>query len=511
MEQKNVLIAKNTIFLYIRLAFILFVSLYTTRTVLNVLGIEDYGVYNVVAGFVSLFSFLNASMSSCAQRFYNYNKGTDGEKGMMVVFNTSVIIQCIIMIISFVILETFGVWYINNKMVIPIERLIAANWLFQFSVINLILVIFQIPFVSAIIACEKMNYYSLVSIIDILLKLVLVLILPYVSYDKLIFYGSLTLIIGIFNFIMYTVYAKKKFDFIKIFHGFNKELFKQMLSFTSWTILDTLAYILKGQGLNVLLNAFCGTIVNAARGIAYQISNALSGFQSNIIVAFKPQLIQSYAENKTNRTKELMYSSSKISFIFLATLIVPIIIDLDYILNLWLKGVVPEYTVTFTILVLIDMLLSSLNTPISVTVQATGKIRSYQIIRSLITLSILPISWFCIRLTAEPSIVFIISLVITVIVQPVSMVLLRKVFSYSYKEYSLKVLFPCLLYSVLVPIIPYYIKLFLPEGIVRLVIIIFVSIFVSISLSIILVLDKKEKSMIKTIIRNILHMLFNRN
>lgn len=497
---KNSQIAKNTIFLYIRLVFILFVSLYTTQVVLNSLGIMDYGIYNVVAGFVSMFSFLNASMSSCTQRFYNFKKGKEDNMGMMDVFNTSLCIQAIIVIICFVLLESFGLWYINHKMVIPPERLTAANWLFQFSVFNLLIVIIQIPFVGAIIANEKMDYYALVGIIDVLAKLAIVLILPHVNADKLIFYGSLILITGIINLLMYGIYAKIKFDFIKLSYRFNKSLFKEMFRFTGWTIFDTIAYIFKGQGINVLLNAFCGPVINAARGIAYQITNALSSFQSNVIVAFKPQLIQSYAEKNYNRVNRLLYSSSKISYILLATFVIPIIIELEYILNLWLKGIVPEYTIPFTVIILIDMVVSSLNTPISVTIQATGRIRNYQVIRSLITLSVLPISWICMKYLSNPNIVFIVSFIITIIIQPISMMLLHKVFPYSYKEYTVKVIFPCLIFSLIVPIFPFILKQIMTEGLIRLSIITIISLIISLCISWLLVLDTNERIILRKFI-----------
>lgn len=502
ISQNNNRIAKNTLFLYIRLAFILIVSLYTTRVVLNALGVEDYGVYNVVAGFVSMFSFLNASMSTSTQRFYNYKKGAEGNAGMMEVFNTSITIQIVIMLGTLILLESFGLWYINYKMVIPADRLTAANWLFQFSVIHLLFVILQIPFAGAVIACEKMDYYALVGIVDVLLKLAIVLVLPYVEADKLIFYGSFMLLSGVVVFLMYAVFSRIKFEFIRLRFSYNKALFKEMLSFTGWTVLDSVAYILKGQGLNVLLNAFCGPVVNAARGVAYQISNALSGFQANVVTAFKPQLIQSYAEKNQQRVKALMYSSSKISYVLLGAFSIPIIVEINYILDLWLKGTVPEYTIPFTIIVLINMTVSSLNTPLSVTVQATGKIRNYQIIRNVITLCVVPIAWVAMRMGADPIAVFIISFIITLIVHPVSMILLHREFPYSYREYCMKVLWPCLIFTVLAPIIPLVLKYFMAEGAVRLIVVTLVSVVISTSISYFVVFDQSEKRIVNTWVSN---------
>lgn len=495
-RQGNQRIARNTLFLYIRLAFILLVSLYTTRVVLNELGVVDYGIYNVVAGFVSLFSFLNASMSSSVQRFYNYKKGAEGSVGMRQVFNTSLSIQALIAFVTLVLLESFGLWYINYQMVIPENRLLAANWLFQFSVLNLTLVIIQIPFAGAIIANERMDYYALVGVLDVLLKLGIVLALPYINSDKLIFYGSFLFLTGLLNFFMYAIYARVKFDFILFRRIFDKSLFKQMLSFTGWTVLDSVAYMLKGQGVNVLLNAFCGPVVNAARGVAFQLSSAVSGFQSNVIVAFKPQMIQSYAEDKTERVKALMYSSSKISFVLLATFSIPIILEIDFILNLWLKGVVPDYTIPFTIIVLVNMVVSSLNTPLSVTVMAVGKLKNYQLYRNLITLCVIPFSWIALKLGAGPIAVFVISFIITIIVHPVSMMLLYKIFPYSYKDYYIQVLWPCILFSITAPILPWALKSVMTAGFFRLILVTSLSIIVSVCAAVFLVLNKNERAII---------------
>ncbi len=495
-SKANNRIARNTAFLYIRLAFILLVSLYTTRVVLNVLGVVDYGIYNVVAGFVSLFSFLNASMSISVQRFYSFKKGSDGQQGMIEVFNTSIIIQFVIMMVTLALLESFGLWYINYKMVIPEARLVAANWLFQFSVFNLAIVIMQIPFAGAIIASEKMDYYAMVGVIDVLMKLGVVLALPYVSLDKLVFYGSLILVTGILNFLLYAFYAYRKLDYIKFHLVFKKPLFKQMLSFTGWNILDYVAYMVKGQGINVLLNAFCGPVVNAARGVAYQVSNAISGFQSNIVMAFRPQLIQSYAENQKERVLSLMYSASKLSFVLLGTFCIPIILEIDYILQLWLKGVVPDYTVPFTIIILINMLISSLNTPLSQVTQAVGKLRNYQIYRNVITLCVIPVSWFALNSGASPVAVFIISFIITIIVHPVSMALLHQIFPYSYKNYCLKVLLPCLAFLLFAPVVPYVVKCLLTESVGRFLAVSLISVITSAVTAMMIVFDKAERNMV---------------
>ena len=295
MEQHNSgnsRIAKNTMVLYIRMIFVLLVSLYSTRAILNALGVVDYGIYNVVAGFVSMFAFLNSSMTNTVQRFFNYEIGFSDKGNLNKVYITSIQIQVILGVLTFVLLEFIGMWYIKTKMVIPLERLTAAVYVFQFSVLSLFLLILQIPFAAAVIAHEKMEFYAVVSMTDAVLKLIIAIVLPFISYDRLIYYGALMLLISLIDISLYYFYAKKCFREIAYKHSYHKDLFKKMISFSGWNVLDSFAYTMQGQGLNMLMNAFYGPVVNAARGVAYQIQAALSGFTENIAVAFKPQLVE---------------------------------------------------------------------------------------------------------------------------------------------------------------------------------------------------------------------------
>ena len=278
ISASNKRIAHNTIFLYVRMVFVLIVSLYTSRVVLNVLGVSDYGVYNVVAGFVSLFSFLNATLSSSLQRFYNYEGGKKSELGLSNVFSVGVRVHTILAIIIFIVLETFGIWYINNVMVLPEGRVAAARFLYQFAVASMLLVVMQIPFTAAIIANEKMDFYAIVSIVDVLLRLIIVLILPHVSSDRLIVYGFLLFCITCIDFLLYVVYSKLKFNYLKFEKDIDLVLLKNLISFSGWNLLGTFVFMLKGQGANLLLNSFFGTTVNAARGVAFQVNGAITGF-----------------------------------------------------------------------------------------------------------------------------------------------------------------------------------------------------------------------------------------
>ena len=339
MNTGNKRILKNTFFLYFRMIFVLLVSLYATRVVLNVLGVVDYGIYNVVAGFVSVFSFLNTSMINSIQRFYNFENGRGNIEGLKKIYSASIIIQVLIAVFTFVLLESLGVWYINNIMVVPEERLEAANWIFQLSVFSLLLLILQIPYSSAVVSHEKMDYYAIIGILDAVFRLIIVVILPFVGGDYLVVYGVLLLGISIFDFLAYYVYSKKKFEVITFTKTVDRPTIKSMLSFSGWNIFDAVSLLVQGQGLNLLMNSFFGPIVNAARGVAFQIQGAIYNFTSNVSIAFKPQLTESYAKNDLDRTRDLMFSMSKICYLMQIVLVIPIIAELDNILGLWLKEI----------------------------------------------------------------------------------------------------------------------------------------------------------------------------
>lgn len=503
--ESNKRIAKNTAVLYVRMIFVLLVSLYSTRAILNALGVVDYGIYNVVAGFVSMFAFLNSSMTNTVQRFFNYEKGRSDNGNINRVYVTSIQIQVVLAVFTFLLLEIVGMWYIKTKMVIPLERLTAAIYVFQFSIISLIILILQIPFAAAVIAHERMGFYAVVSMTDAILKLIIAIFLPFVPYDKLIYYGAAMLIISIVDIVLYYLYSKKNFVEIVYHHCYNKALFKKMLSFSAWNLFDSFAYTMQGQGLNMLINAFYGPVVNASRGIAYQIQSALSGFTENIAVAFKPQLVESYAKEEFGRTKKLMYSMSKLGYLMVYVLALPISLEIGYILNIWLDGTVPEDTDIFTILVLFNMAIGSLNLPISQTVQATGNIKNYQIVRSVIVTSVLPLSWWALICGAPAYIIFIILIVINAVNQPVSMYLLRRVFDYSYGEYFHRVILPCLLFSIVAPVVPFIIHSVLCESLARLFAVGVSSVLVSVILIYFIVMTDDEKFLVKEMTKRIIN------
>ena len=493
-------IAKNTVFLYARMIIVLLVSIYTTRVVLSVLGVDDYGIYNVVCGFVSMFSFLNTSMSNGIQRFYNYEAGTNETTGVTNVFQTAVLIQALLAVVLLIVLESVGTWYVNNIMVLDTERLFAANCVFQFSVFSLILVILQVPYSAAILAYERMDYYAIVSILDVFLKLGIVLAIPYIPTDKLILYGILQLLVSIVNFLMYYLYAKNNFKALVFQKVIHKGLFKSIFTFSGWNITTMFAWMTQGQGVNMVMNLFFGTVVNAARGISSQIQSAIQGFCENLVIAFRPQLVQSYAKGEIDRTTKMMYSMSKILFIMFFMLSTPVIFEIDYILHLWLGKEVPAYTASFTILVLLSMYPRNFAMAFAQVVHATGKLGLYQVVNSIIILLALPLSYIALKRGADANSVYWVNLVICFVMFVVCMFLLKRQYPFDIISYLKKVIFPCIMMALLAIIAPYIVIHVMEPSFLRLIVSVLACIAISSMAAYFIVLNSDEKSLVKRLI-----------
>lgn len=500
----NKRIAKNTLFLYIRMAIVLVVSLYTTREVLHVLGAEDYGIYNVVAGFVALFASLNTSLSSAANRFYNHTIGGDEENGVSKVYSSTLLIQVVFALIIFVLVEAVGIWYVNTKMVIPSERLFVAQILFQYAVVSLVLLIIQIPYSAAVLAYEKMDFYAIVSILDAILKLGIVFLIKNSSSDKLLLYGTLMLIIHVVNFLLYFIYSKISFKELRIFRPIEKKTTVSMLSFSGWSLLEPVAYSLRGQGTNMVFNYYFGPLVNAANGIASQISSAVHQFTGNFSIAFRPQIIQSYAAGEFERSKRLVFSMSKINYFLQLMLIVPLSVEINYILNLWLGDRVPEYAASFAVYILIVRTINTLNSPLSNLVSATGNIKRYKTASALLVCSIVPLSILLLHFGLSPNSAYIGMVVITIINQIVCVKNTCLVFPYlSGKEYLSKIFIPCFKHTILVVIIPLFISFLLPSSFIRLLLSCVASLAVTCLSAFLWNLDKDEQKVLKRIVESI--------
>lgn len=501
----NKKIAKNTILLSFRMIFVLCLNLYITRETLDALGVDDFGLYNVVCGFVSMFAFLNTSMSNGIQRFFNFELGKNGIIGARRVYVTSIYIQVILLLIILLLAETIGLWYIYNMMVVPIERFDAAIWIFQISLFSFVLLILQVPYNAALMAHERMNYYAFISVLDAFLKLGIVLLIPFVNCDKLIIYGILIAMVSCLNFILAYVYSKRNFRELDFSLSlFDKCLFKSMLSFSGWNVFGTFSNMMREQGLNMILNLFFGPIVNAARGISFQIASGLQSFVANVNIAIRPQMVQSYAQGNTMRTINLMYSLSKVSICTLFILSYPLLLEIDFVLKLWLGNNVPDYTSSFVLIVVLITYLNNLNSAVSAVVHASGIMKNYQLVGSMITFSSLPVAYYILTLGYNPNSVFWVSFIFTIILQISSLLILKSIVDISLVKYVEKVLIPfilVLLSSFIFPLFPFY---SLDAGYLRFILVILFAIVCS-SISFYLIgLNKNERTLLNSFLIKII-------
>ena len=494
-------IAVNTVYLYIRLIFVLVISLFTVRIVLKALGDVDYGIYNVVGGFVGMFGFLNTSMTNGVQRFYNYCLGKDGEKSLSKVYTASLYIQAGLAFFLILLVEGIGVWYVNNVMVLPVEKLLVANYLFQFSLIGLLLSFLQIPYSAAVVAYERMNYYAIVGIIDAVAKLGIayaVIVVP----EKLLYYGALLLGINILNFCLFFFYARCNFKTLVLEKKTDKHLVKEMLSFTGWNTFGSFAYVIRWQGVNVLMNAFFGVIINAANGIASQVSSALACFSGNLIMAFKPQLTQSYAATDYNRVRYLWFLMTRMSYALVLTLAIPIIFEIDYILRIWLGDGVPEYTESFSILVIISVLIGCFHSPMVQIIHATGKMRKFQIITSIVITSILPLAWLCFKMGLNPNWAYWVTIFIYVVNQIVGMMMVKQIFDYSYSSFVKDVILRCIAFTITTPIVAMVLVELVPSSFIRFVAICLATALMSLGITYVVILNKNERKFLISKMKN---------
>ncbi|AWW32224.1 lipopolysaccharide biosynthesis protein [Echinicola strongylocentroti] len=390
------------------------VTLYTSRIILDELGTSDYGIYNLVAGVVAMLGFLNASMTAATQRYLSFDIGKSDIERLKKTFSAVLSIHFFLALFCLLIAETIGLWYINNKMVYPIDRTYAVNMVYQFSVITFLMGIIQVPYNSLIIAREKMNIFAYVSIIEALFKLGAVYLLMTLNKDKLIVYSILTFLVAFIVRVIYQIYCRRHFNESKFRFEYDKKYYSELLSYSGWSLFGNMAAVLRSQGSNVILNLFFGTVINAAYGITLQVLSAVNMFVSNFQLALNPQIIQNYASNNRDRAINLMMQGSKFSFFLILMLIVPIIINTEYVLHIWLKEV-PENTAEFIQLCLIGILIDSISGSLMTMITAIGKIKLYQLILGSMNIFILPISYMFLNAGYDGEIIFKISIIFSIL------------------------------------------------------------------------------------------------
>lgn len=471
------------------------VSLYTSRVILNTLGVEDFGIYNVVGGVVSMFAFFNSAMSSATQRFLSYEIGKGDFVQLRKTFNATQVIHIGIAFFIFILAETIGLWFVKNYLVIPAERMDAAIWVYHFSVLSFMVSVIQVPYNATIIAHERMNVYAYVSILEVSLKLLIVFLLVGISFDKLKLYGILYFGVVFLIATIYRTYTRKNFEESKFEVVNDKKLYKTLISYSGWNLFGNIAAIAKGQGVNILLNLFYGPVVNAARGIATQVQSAVQGFVTNFQMAVNPQIIKSYAADEKEYMTSLIIRSSKFSFYLLFLLSLPIILEIDQILKMWLK-IVPDYAPIFTVLILVVILIDSVSGSLMTAIQATGKIKVYQVVVGSLLILILPLSYLFLKLGYSPEITLYINIVISIIALSFRLSLVRKLLNFPVKVFVKEIILKNILIVSLSLSLPFFVRSFMDANILRLIVVVFVSLIWNATIIYAIGLLKSEKAIV---------------
>ncbi|RHR43030.1 lipopolysaccharide biosynthesis protein [Parabacteroides sp. AF18-52] len=421
----NKRIAKNTLLLYVRMLVMLFISLFTSRIVLQSLGVDNYGIYNVVGGLVSMFSILSSALNAAIVRFISIELGKKDSNKLNLVFCTSVSTQILLIVIVVVLLETVGLWFLNYKLVIPVDRIVAANWVFQFSVLTFVLNMWSIPYNAEIIAHEKMNVFAYVSILESVAKLMVAVVILFYSKDKLIFYALLLCIVSIGVRLTYGIYCSRMFEECRFRFFTDRGLLKEMFGFAGWNFIGASSTIIREQGCNMLLNMFFGPAVNTAKGLAFTVNSAVMGFVGNFMIAINPQIYKSYSIGEHKYTMQLVFQSTRLSYYIILLLGLPIIVTAPYLLQLWL-GVVPEHTVAFVRLVIIFSMSESLAGSLLTLTYAIGRIQTYQIVIGLLQILNIPIVYLMLDSSYPPESVYIVAITISIVSEIARLIILRK-------------------------------------------------------------------------------------
>lgn len=490
-------VAKNTVVLYVRMMIVMFINLFTVRIVLNALGEEDYGIYNVIGGVITMLSGVTSVLAAATQRFYSYALGEKKAEGLTQIFSASFNIYIIVSAFVIIIGETIGLWFVNSQLVIPDSRLAAANWIYQFSILSFVLSMLQSPFSSAVIAHEDMGVFALVSFCECVFKFGAAWLLLVSPIDRLTFHGALILLVYIFSFSFYYLWGRLKYAECHYRKVNDRKLYKELFSFSGWTLFGSLAGVGMSQVNTLLVNIFFGPIANAARAIAIQINGALNSFSGNFIMAVRPPMIKAYAEGDFAYLNRLFTLSNKFIYYCMLFIALPLLFEMNTILNLWLKTA-SQQTVVFSQLIVIYAVILSLNNPISIIMQAAGKVKEYYVPVESFTL-LCPVATyvlFKLGLPAESTFWAMIGAII--LSHCVRIWCIRRYYSgFSLRDYVVGFIIPAGLVTILSSALVYIISTTMAEGVWRLIIILFASFLIVAILAIILGLNKLERQYLK--------------
>ena len=460
-SENNKRIAKNTMFLYVRMLLIMGVTLYTSRVVLEALGVEDFGIYNVVGGVVAMFSMLSGSLTSAINRFMTIELGKGDQERLATVFSSAVSVQVLLAIVVCVFAELVGIWFLNNKMNIPLERLSAAHWVLQCSILTFMVNLISVPYNAAIIAHERMSAFAYISILEAILKLGIVFLLFLPFGDRLILYALMLLTVAVVLRSVYGIYCRWQFSECRWRFVLDCRLLREIGGFAGWNFIGVTSGVLRDHGVNILLNIFFGPAVNAARAISMQVGSAVNTFATNFMTALNPQIMKSYATGNFYYMMELAFQGARFSYYLLLCLSLPVLVETEALLVLWLKSV-PDHTVYFVRLIVVFILLESLSQPLITVMFATGKIRNYQIVVGGIQMLIFPLSYFALRLGAFPEITIYITIIVTQGCLFSRLFMLRRMVGLPVKEFIVNVYVNILSVSFVSLILPIIFRCLLP-------------------------------------------------
>lgn len=498
----NKRIAKNTMLLYFRMLLTMGVSLYTSRVVLEVLGIEDFGIYNVVGGIVVMFSFLNSAMSSATQRYFSFELGRGNFEELKKIFNITVNIHFLIAFVIVLLAETVGLWFLNNKLNIPEARMVAANWVYQFSIATFFMTVISVPYNAAIISHERMNVYAYVSIFEVLAKLGIVYLIKVLGGDKLAIYAGLLFVVAAIIRFIYGFYCNRNFKECRYSWIWDQDKYKELLSYAGWNLWCNLALVASDQGLNLILNIFFGPMINAARGISLQVNGVVASFITNIQVAINPQIVKSFSSNNREYMQRLVFQGSRFTFYLLLFLSLPIIYNTEYLLFLWL-GKFPSYTIVFIRLVLFNLLINSLFSLPGTVVLANGDVKLYQLLIGCIQLLVIPIAYLLCVYSFPPEFILYALILVSTIASIFRMIMYKYLAVFSVKTFVKKVLLnvskTTLVIVILVDFSLTYLKF---AGMIGFLLNVIVISLIQISCIYVLGLLKSERNMIKLKILN---------
>ena len=459
-------IAKNTALLYIRMLVMMVISFITTRVMLKALGVDNYGINNVVGGLVSMFSMLSASLSGAVSRFFTFGLGKGDMKHLRVVFSTSINIHIVLAIIVLIAIETAGVWFLNHRMVIAPDRLDAANWVLQCSTIIFAINLLSVPYRAAIIAHERMSAFAYLTIFEATAKLLIVCAIYFYGGDKLKLLAMLNIIPAIISQVIYWRYCKRNFIECRYQYVYDKKLFGEIFSFAGWSFIGNTAGVMKNEGVNVVINTFFGASINAARGIAMQVNGMVMQFISNFTMALNPQIIKDYAAGQLERMHKLMFQGTKLSYYIFMILSIPVIFEIETFLQVWLDEV-PAHTVLFTRLVLVLSLAEIVSHTLITAQTATGKIKVYQIVVGGILLLNLPISYLLLRWGWFPEVTVIVAIIVSQLCLVARLCFLRKMIDLPVRRFIVEVYCNVIVVTAISLIVPAICYVLMPPGIAR--------------------------------------------